>query len=66
MVSSAHKEELRDRAMAAGLGIGEYMREILFPHNAHSEMGTLRARVRSLEDRVKILEAMIEREKGHD
>jgi len=58
-VSAKQKQEIHDRAATAGLGIGEYLREVIFPDATQAELDTLQNRMESLERRVQSLEALI-------
>lgn len=61
-VSPKQKEELYDRAKAVSMGIGEYLRGILFPETAQAELDALLDRVQGLEQRVKALETLTGKE----
>jgi hypothetical protein len=65
-VSPKQKEDLHDRAKAAGLGIGEYLRGILFPETAQAGLDALLDRVQGLERRVKELETLTGKEQDHE
>jgi hypothetical protein len=46
-VSPEQKRGIHDQAAAAGKGIGEYLREILFPDTTQAELETLQHRMKS-------------------
>jgi hypothetical protein len=58
-VSPEQKREIHDQAAAAGKGIGEYLREILFPDTTQAELETLQHRMKLLERRIQTLESLI-------
>lgn len=60
-VTLKQKREIHDRATTAGLGVGEYLRTVLFPDATQAELDTLQRRVEKLEQQVKTLEALIGR-----
>lgn len=60
-VTLQQKQDIHDRAATAGLGIGEYLRTVLFPDATQAELDTLQRRVDLLEQQVKTLEALIGR-----
>lgn len=59
MVSPEQKQQLQDQAEKAGLGIGEYVRSVLFPDVAPASVEILQQQLDALRDRMDVLEALI-------
>ena len=58
MVSSEQKRLIHEKAAAAGMGIGEWIREMLVPESGQGTPA-MRQRMDDLEHRVAVLEAQM-------
>jgi hypothetical protein len=56
MLSAAQKAEIHAGAKAANMGIGEYIRSLLFPDQNPMSLRSLYTQVQALTERVQVLE----------
>lgn len=59
MVSPEQKQQLQDQAEKSGLGVGEYVRSVLFPDVAPASVEILQQQLDALRDRMDALEVQI-------